>query len=71
MIVVFKQDKMNLRYISYIMIMIIGDMSFNQFVDICNRCFKDKYKSLIVSKDDQLNKGRYRMDHFTELLDRI
>ena len=44
-------------------------MSFNQFVDICNRCWKDKYGFLPVSKDDELDKRRDRkgFDHFIQL----
>ena len=44
-------------------------MSFNQFADICNRYWKDKYGFLVVSKDDEFNKGRYRkgLDHFIQL----
>ena len=45
---------MNLRHIYNDRV--IGDMSFNHFVNICNRCWKDKYGFLVVSKDDELNK---------------
>ena len=44
-------------------------IELNQFVDICNRCWKDKYRFLVDSKNDELNKGRYRkgFDHFIQL----
>ena len=30
------------------------------YIYIYNRCWKDKYEFLVASKDDDLNKGRYR-----------
>lgn len=58
MILIFKQDLMNLKHIYNDHV--IGDMSFNEFVKICSECWKDKYGFVVVSKDDSINKGRYR-----------
>lgn len=41
MIIIFKQDEMNLRHIYNDHI--IGDMTFKIFLDICSQCWKDKY----------------------------
>lgn len=67
MIVIFKQDELNLRHIFNDHI--IGDMSFKEFINICRECWKDKYGFLVVSKDDPMNKGRYRkgFDNFIQL----
>uniref|UniRef100_A0A1B0G9Q9 Uncharacterized protein n=1 Tax=Glossina morsitans morsitans TaxID=37546 RepID=A0A1B0G9Q9_GLOMM len=58
MIVIFKQDEMNVRHIFNDHV--IGDMSFKKFLTICNTCWKDKYGFVVVSKDDPIDKGRYR-----------
>ena len=67
MIVIFKQDEMNLRHISNDHV--IGDMEFKTFLKICNECWKDKYCFVVISKDDGINKGRYRkgFDNFIHL----
>lgn len=58
MIIIFKQDEMNLRHIYNDHI--IGDIPFKEFLDICIECWKDKYGFIVVCKDDPVNKGRYR-----------
>lgn len=58
MIIIFKQDEMNLRHIYNDNV--IGDMSFNKFLKMCKLCWKDKYGFLVISKDDSITKGRYR-----------
>lgn len=67
MIIVFKQDEMNLKHIYNDHV--IGDMSFQQFIKICSECWKDKFGFLVISKDDLINKGRYRkgFDCFIQL----
>lgn len=67
MIIIFKQDEMNLRHIYNDHV--IGDMSFKQFMDICSKCWKDKYGFVVVSKDDSITNGRYRkgFDNFIHL----
>lgn len=58
MIIMFKQDEMNMKHIYSDH---VGtDMSFKQFCEICRECWKDKYGFLTISKDDDLNAGRYR-----------
>jgi len=57
-LIVFKQDEMNLRHIYNDH---VGtDMSFNNFLKMCAECWQNKYDFLVISKDDSLNKGRYR-----------
>lgn len=58
MIIIFKQDEMNLRHIYNDHV--IGDMSFKEFANICSECWKDKYGFVVISKDDSMRKGRYR-----------
>lgn len=67
MIVIFKQDEMNLRHIFNDHV--IGDMEFKMFIKICNECWKDKYCFVVINKDDSINKGRYRkgFDNFIHL----
>ena len=48
MIVIFKQDKINVYHNHNDNI--IRNMSFNQFVDICNRCWKENMDSLWLVK---------------------
>ena len=68
MIIIFKQDEMNIKHIYNGHV--IGDITFKQFVDPCSKCCKDIYRFLVVSKDDLINKGRYRkgFDSFVQLL---
>ncbi|KAI8115644.1 hypothetical protein CVS40_12141 [Lucilia cuprina] len=67
MLIIFKQDEMNLRHIYNDHV--IGDMTFNEFMKICSECWKDQYGFLVISKDDLINKGRYRkgFDNFIQL----
>lgn len=38
---------------------VIGDMSFEKFIKICNECWKDRYGFIVIDKESDLNKGRY------------
>lgn len=58
MIIIFKQDEMNIKHIYNDHV--LGDMTFKDFLKLCSECWKDKYGFLIVSKDDPIDKGRYR-----------
>ncbi len=58
MIVVFKQDNLNLRHIWEDHVS--GDMSFNNFQTICQKCWKQQNGFLTICKDNELNRGRYR-----------
>lgn len=58
-LMLFKQDELNLRhcYDDHV----TTDMSFYNFKELCAECWKDsKYDMLVIVKDCELNKGRYR-----------
>ncbi|KAI8124255.1 hypothetical protein CVS40_5183 [Lucilia cuprina] len=57
-IIMFKQDDLNLKHIYNDHVG--GDMSLEKFREICRECWKDKYGFLNISKDDDINCGRYR-----------
>lgn len=63
-IIMFKQDAMNMKHIYADHVG--SDMSYEKFYEICRECWKDKYGFLVISKDDELNNGRYRkqFDYF-------
>lgn len=59
LIVLFKQDDINLRHVYDEHVG--ADMSFNQFKELCGRCWnKSPHGFVVISKDCELNKGRYR-----------
>lgn len=58
LIVIFKQDGINMKHIFNEHVG--SDMSYNTFVDICQECWKDKYGFLVICKDNEIAKGRYR-----------
>ncbi|KAI8123407.1 hypothetical protein CVS40_6010 [Lucilia cuprina] len=64
MIVMFKQDEMNMKHIYSDHVG--SDMTFEKFNEICQECWKEKFGFLVISKDDELNNGRYRkmFDYF-------
>lgn len=57
-IILFKQDEMNLRhaYDDHVN----TDMSWDVFLEMCRRCWKNKYGFISINKDVEVNKGRYR-----------
>lgn len=58
LVILFKQDDMNLKhaYDDH-----VGtDMSFQQFKIMCSECWKEKYGFLVIDKDRDIDKGRYR-----------
>lgn len=60
LLIIFKQDDLNLRHI-YDDHVGTADMSFTQFKEICAECWrKDKYGFLVIDKDRDIDKGRYR-----------
>lgn len=67
LIIIFKQDEMNIKHIYNDHV--IGDMTFKQFVEICSKCWKDKYEFVVISKDADIDNGRYRkgFDNFIHL----
>lgn len=58
MIVLFKQDEMNLIHVYKDHV--CTDMSFEKFKDICSICWQDKYGFLVINKENDVSKGRYR-----------
>ena len=59
LIIMFKQDEMNLRHIYSDHVS--PDVTFNQFQEMCAKCWNDKYGFLVIDKDSDLNSGRYRV----------
>jgi hypothetical protein len=59
LLVLFKQDDLNLRHVYNDHVN--TDMAFEKFRDLCSECWKDKYGFLVISKDHNMNDGRYRL----------
>lgn len=59
LIVSFKQDELNLKHI-FNDHSISLDMTFDKFKDICNQCWDKKHNFVVIDKESDLNKGRYR-----------
>lgn len=59
LIVIFKQDDMNLKHIYNDH---IGcDMTFSKFKECCCQAWSEQYGFLVISKDHPLQQGRYRI----------
>lgn len=69
LIVLFQQDNLNLSHA--FADHVLGDMSYEQFKNICSLCWRDNYGFLVINKDCAKNNGRYRkgFDNFI-LLDK-
>lgn len=60
LLIIFKQDDRNLRHIYNDHVN--TDMSFDQFKEICSKGWKEgQNKFIVIDKDSDLNKGRYRL----------
>lgn len=57
-IIAFRQDEMNIKHVYSDHVG--ADMTFEKFYELCRECWKDKYGFLMISKEDDLNDGRYR-----------
>lgn len=57
-IILFKQDEMNLKHI--FSDHVSPDMTFQEFLVMCAKCWNDRYGFLVIDKDSDLNSGRYR-----------
>ncbi len=58
-LVLFKQDDVNLKHIFDEHVS--PDMTYDNFKDVCFKCWNDeKFSSLVIVKDFDLNNGRYR-----------
>lgn len=68
LVVLFRQDETNLRHV-YSDFAIGTDMSFDQFRQICNKCWKDKYGFIVIDMDSDPSAGKYRkgFDCFLQL----
>lgn len=60
MLVIFKQDEINLRHIYNEHVN--TDMTFDTFKNVCIECWKENYGFLVIIKDEEINKGRYRKE---------
>lgn len=59
MLVLFRQDDTNLKHIYDDHVN--SDMTFVQFKELCNKCWKDdKYGFIVIDRDSPIEKGRYR-----------
>lgn len=57
-IIIFQQDMTNLKHIYNEHV--VGDMSFNDFKDMCSKCWSQPYEFIVIDKDCEHNKGKYR-----------
>lgn len=57
-IILFKQDETNMKHVYNDHV--ASDMKFEKFREICIECWKEKYGFLMISKDNELNDGRFR-----------
>lgn len=57
-IIILKQDLTNMKHIYNDFV--IGDMSFEKFKEMCNLCWTDAFGFLVIDRESELNKGRYR-----------
>lgn len=58
LLVIFQQDTTNLKHIYEDHVN--GDMSFQEFKELCATCCQNKYDFLVIDKDCSLTNGRYR-----------
>lgn len=60
-IVLFKQDERNLKHV--FSDHVNPDMTFKEFLEMCKHAWSgNTYDFLVISKDDDLNNGRYRVN---------
>lgn len=59
-LMLFKQDGTNLKHIFNNHVS--PDMTFDQFTNICSKAWKHKHGFLVICKDFEYNKGRYRIN---------
>lgn len=58
LIVIFKQDELNLRHVYDDHVN--TDMLWEKFKEICATCWEQKWSFLVIDKDRNMEKGRYR-----------
>lgn len=59
LLILFKQDQLNLKHV-YNDFCIAADMSFESFIEMCNKCWDKKFNFLVIDTESEMNKGRYR-----------
>lgn len=59
LIILFKQDETNLKHVYNDHVN--TDMTFEKFKEMCALAWKDNYSFICISKDCELDKGRYRV----------
>ena len=57
-IILFKQDDLNLKHVHQDHVG--ADMTLDKFKIVCAMCWKAKYSFLVIDKESDINKGRYR-----------
>jgi len=58
-LVLFKQDEMNLKHIYNDHV--TTDMPFDKFKSLCGKAWNNKYGFLVIDKESDIDKGRYRL----------
>lgn len=58
LLLIFKQDNINLKHIYDEHVN--SDMSWVEFQNLCSKIWRESFSFLVINKDCQLNKGRYR-----------
>ena len=59
MLILFKQDDLNLKHVYDDQV--TTDMDFKMLKQLCANCWKNKFGFLVIVKECDLNKGRYRL----------
>lgn len=59
LLVLFEMDKLNLKHV-YDDHVGSSDISFKEFTDMCQICWKKPFGFLVINKESSLNNGRYR-----------
>ena len=57
-IIIFQQDDLNLKHVYNNHVG--NDFTFQEFKNLCNQCWQEKYGFLVIDKERAKNKGRYR-----------
>lgn len=57
-IILFKQDVTNLRHVYNDHVS--PDITFEEFLEMCSKCWNEKHGFLVIDKDADIDKGRYR-----------
>lgn len=67
LLILFKQDEMNLRHVFNDHV--TPDMTFNKFKQLCSLAWNDRYGFVVIAKDFDIDKGRYRIGFDSYLQD--